>query len=238
MSDDIKVAVIAAGTAVVTTLLTIWAQASSTLFQVFLERWKRRAEHLRAMERYVSPLIHATYDLQSRIYNITVNKFIENNLASPKTEHAGYAVENSMFLIAQYFCWWELIRRETQFIDLGRWRKTSALSSSLDELTTIWRDAFRVHPGEQRAIGERMIQKGSRGSQCMGYADFLDALQQGRIPYSHRLEKEIKEIPNRKEKGSLIHLHRALLRVITLLDPKHRRFPKDRIKDIATNSAV
>jgi len=231
MVDDIKVAIIAAVTAVVTTLLTIWAQAGSALFQAFLDRQKRRAEQLRAMERYSAPLLHASYDLQSRIYNIVVNDFLKN-LNSPDPDTSNYSLQNTEYLIAQYFGWWEMIRCETQFIELGNWKKTTHLSKSLDEVTILWRNAFHLNPGEQRAIGERMVCNAARGREILGYADFLDALAKGVIPYSTRLEKEIKDLPNRKTKDDLVALHAALINILNLLDPKFRRFPAERRKKI------
>jgi hypothetical protein len=238
MSDNFKIAIISAVTAVLTTLLTIWAQTWSVFFQAYLERKKRRAEMLSNMERYSAPLLHSTYDLQSRIYNIITRKFLETNLSSPDTDNANYAVKNTMFLFAQYFGWWELIRREAQFVDLGREQSTIALSSLLSEVPMLCRDTFLVHPGEQRAIGERMIRSGSQGPQCLGYADFLDAVEAGRIPFSDRLQRGISEIPNIKTKSDLIRLHSALIDVLDLLDPKHRRFPTRRRAKIDVNIAV
>jgi hypothetical protein len=88
------------------------------------------------MERYSAPFLHASYDVQSRIYNIVINDFLKN-LSSPDPDTINYSLQNTEYLIAQYFGWCEMIRCETQFIELGSRKKTIQLSKSLDDLAVL-----------------------------------------------------------------------------------------------------
>ena len=97
-----------------------------------------------------------------------------------------YAVDNTLYVVGEFFAWIEIVRREVQFLDLGAEMSSKRLIDQIDEIrSTFSRDdlapVFKVFRGEQRAIGEIMSTglpsvpnfSGPR-SESIGYASFAD----------------------------------------------------------------
>jgi hypothetical protein len=125
------------------------------------------------------PLSRAAYDLQSRLFNILRGGVLGFVRAGNERERS-YVLDNTVFLVAQYLCWTELTRREVQYIDLGKDEETRCLQRLQDNIYGLWGTSryppiFCIFAGEQRAIGEALIQAGPRGLECMGYGAFLIA---------------------------------------------------------------
>jgi len=93
-----------------------------------------------------------------------------------------------------------------------------------------------VFAGEQRAIGERMIRDGSRGSECIGYAGFLDGLAKAPDPMLEYLRTDVRGLSARLDEARprLVALQNALIDLLTFLDPAFIRFPKERRTKIVT----
>lgn len=142
----------------------------------------RTIEYEQVMKRYQGPLLHAVYDLQSRLYNIIVQGLINAYYIHGNDSEKEYVVNNTVFVIAQYFAWTEIIRREIQFIDFRDLVNTKKLSELRDNIYGLWQtdgysDLFRVWAGEQRAIGELMVEEKNNQLTCIGYAAFLNKLK-------------------------------------------------------------
>ena len=138
-----------------------------------------------------------------------------------------------MFVIAQYFAWAELVRREIQFIDLGADEKTRLLAALQDKVYSIWQTnkfgpLLRVFAGEQRAIGERVIREGPHGSECMGYASFLDFFNSCQDPLLHAVEADVSTLGANLQEAlpRIVALQHALIDLLAFLDPLFIRFPK------------
>ena len=121
--------------------------------------------------KFREPLAHAAYDLQSRIFNIVKIGFLDLHLKNGNSRTRLYAVKNTLFLIAQYFAWTELVRREIRYIDSGTDEGTRRLARLPDNIYAIWQTdkydpLLRIFAGEQLAIGERLICEGPRGPMC------------------------------------------------------------------------
>src|SRR5450631_178247 len=179
------VAVVAAG-------IAVWGQLRVKRVEAQLELQKaeagRRAEAEQTARRFREPLGRAAYELQSRIFNIVQRDFLKEYLGGGDGRTRSYAINHTLFVIAQYFAWTELIRREIQFIDLGADKETRQLAQLQHKIYSGWQTDKYEHPvlrvfgGEQHAIGERMIVESPRGPQCMGYASFLDYIKGGPDP--------------------------------------------------------
>jgi hypothetical protein len=110
-----------------------------------------------------------------------------------------YVINNTVFLIAQYQCWSEEVRRGIQFIDLGKSGETRKLSRLQDNIYSLWgTDAYppvlRIFAGEQRAIGDALIQtdgKGLQVSECIGYGPFLKIFTPGTNPLIDALRADV-----------------------------------------------
>jgi hypothetical protein len=202
----------------------------------------RRAEAERTARKFSEPLGRAAYDLQSRIYNMIARpdaehphrgRFLEVYLRRGDKRTRNYAAKNTLFLIAQYFAWTELARREIQFIDLGADKQTRKLAELQDKIYNLWQTdrhdpLLRIFAGEQRALGERLIRDAQRGPECMGYASFLDFYKANPDPLLCALESEILSLGTslNRARPRLVAMQHALLDLLAFIDPQFVRFPE------------
>jgi hypothetical protein len=160
---------------------------------------------------------------------------IQVYLVKGNSREQNYVMNNTSFLIAQYLCWTELVRREIQFIDLGENAKTRDLLRLQDTIYSLWGtdrypSAFRIFAGEQRAIGEAAIQIAARGPECMGYGAFLTTFTNGVNPLIDELRADVTALGNGLGQATerLTDLQHALIDLLKMLDPEYLRFPEDR----------
>ena len=236
--DKISVSsVISSVVAICAAVIAVWGQLRVKRVEGQLEVQRaeavRRAETELTARRFREPLGRAAYELQSRIFNIVTRSFLALYLDKGDERTRFYAVKHTVFVIAQYFAWTELIRREIQFIDLGADEETRKLTGLQQKIYSIWQTdrhgpVLRVFGGEQHAIGERMIREGPRGPQCVGYAAFIDYLTGAPDPLVCALERDIQALSARWEQAlpRLIELQHALIDLVVFLDPAEIRFPK------------
>jgi hypothetical protein len=200
------------------------------------ERETKDEAALELVSRYRDPLLRSAFDLQSRIYNILEGGF--SHRQDPE-----YFRLNTLFVVAEFFGWLEIIRRELQFLDLGATGDTRELNVQLDRIrgdfatSRRWpNDPYYVYRGQQRAIGELMLSelggdlRGRPRHQCIGYARFV-AMQDdpGFARWFERLGKAIVDLPGTKPKR-LVSVQRALVDLIDFLDPHDERFQRGRSK--------
>jgi len=205
----------------------------------------RRTETEQTARKFREPLGRAAYELQSRIFNIVKTGFAEAYLGKSDDRTRLFAIKHTLFVIAQYFAWTELIRREIQFIDLGADGETRKLAQLQHKIYSIWQTErydplLRVFGGEQHAIGERMIREGPRGAQCIGYASFLDYMKSDPDPLICALENDVKSLGTCLERAlpRLTELQHSLIDLVVFLDPEEVRFPhKNRTKIDLKSSA-
>lgn len=237
MSTELLVALISAAVALSVAALTVWREIKSRRLEAEFEKWKlteeRRIELEKALSRYREHLARAAYDLQSRLYNILEQGLISAYLVLGGERERTYVVENTVFLFAQYLAWTEIIRRDIQFIDLGRDEQTRQLARLQDEVYSLFQTdrfhpTFRIFAGEQRAIGERMVRKGASGSDCIGYGAFLDRATELQDPLLEHLREDVQNLSTRLEaaRPRLIALQHALIDLLAFLDPDVLRFPE------------
>lgn len=196
---------------------------------------EKKTDSERIIARYRDPLGQAAYDLQSRLFNILKQELIERyvNLGTDRTR--SYVINNTVFLIAQYFAWTEIIRKEIQFIDLGENEQTRRLTRLRDTIYSLWQTdsfhpLFRFFAGEQRAIGENMIIEGPRGPECIGYAAFLNSSTHNDDQLLAALRSDTLELSTLLPAARLrlSKLQHALIDLLEFLDPDGIRFPLDR----------
>ena len=208
---------------------------------------ERRYRHDEIMKRYRAPLIHAVYELQSRIYNIVVKGFADKYGKNGNDGQREYAVKNTAYVIAQYFAWSEIIRNEVQLIEYDNPEETRRLSELRNKLYATWQtddiqDGFMFWAGEQRAIGELMIEKTDSGAHCIGYAAFLEKFRNQAHPLLKTLEVRVEKMIGGEAAclSRLCRLHGLLIELLDLLDEDYRYFPKKvrgRIPEDSCNGA-
>ncbi len=206
--------------------------ATAAGIQRELRAEERRTEFDAIVARYRGPLLHAAFDLQSRLWNILCRGFVQTFHANGTDRQKKYVVDNTLFVIGQYFCWIEIIRREVQFLDIGD--ETTDLSKLRNRIYYLWQTSnlprpFMVWAGEQRAIGESMILERQTGPDCMGYAAFMSALQAGDIPLLDHLRRDIELLAADPEHGRsrLEVIQGELVQLLELLDPDYCFFPAE-----------
>ncbi len=226
--------------------IAVWGQLRVKRVEAQLELQKAEAEHraetAQTARQFREPLGRAAYELQSRIFNIIKGGFLTEYLESSDGRTQSYVINHTVFVVAQYFSWTELIRREIQFIDLGEDEETRQLAHLQHKIYSAWQTdkyhpLLRVFGGEQHAIGERMIWEGPRGPQCMGFASFLDYIKGGPDPLICALKVDIESLGPRLEEAvpRLTELQHSLIDLVVFLDPGAVRFPQKNRTKISSN---
>lgn len=194
-------------------------------------------EARRLVARYRDPLLRSAFDLQSRLYNVLQVRGFRGR-RDPE-----YFRLNTLFVIAEFFGWLEIIRRDMQFLDLGATDVTRDLNAGIalvqDQFasTSSRSDEYYLYRGQQRAIGELMI--GPAGSatshpgprfECIGYASFVKKNQDPDYSrWFERFGKEVERLPGRQPER-LVCVQHALIDLIDLLDPGRQWYRGSRNK--------
>jgi len=192
-----------------------------------------KQETEKIVSKFRDPLLHAAYDLQSRIYNILRQDFLGVYYTKGTDREKEYAVDNTIFLIAQYLGWTELIRQEIQFLDLGEDDETRKLRTLQDGMYTqlrtdkVFGKGFRLFAGEQRAVGELMIDRGGETTRCIGYAKFLKDKNQDLDRWLQPLRDDVQNMAANPVlfEGRLVAMQHSLIDLLEFLDPGYVYFP-------------
>jgi hypothetical protein len=118
-----------------------------------------RREARRVLQAYRQPLLGAAFELQSRLHNILAQEFQRDYLDSPDPQRRAAAIDTTLYVLAQYFGWTEIIRREIQLLRFPRSGETQAialLARGISEafLSDEYGTALMIWRVEQRGIGE------------------------------------------------------------------------------------
>lgn len=221
--------------AALSALASVLAVVITATLTYRLHRVSRREAAEDLATRFREPLLQATHNLQSRMFNIARKDFLGRFLvADGATERErAYAVRNTVYLFGQYLGWVEVIRREAQYVDPRR-RGTNRLiverlEAVRDCLAASERAddrALRLFRGEQRAVGEVMLvptdsARNTPRWECVGYAGFNERLAD---PAFRRwftpLEDDVAEIAARGGVPPRVkELQHALVDLMDALDP-------------------
>jgi hypothetical protein len=202
-------------------------------------RARARAEDAAAlMARYRDPVLRAAYDLQSRIYNIAEQNFLGKYYRHDEARFREYARDNTLYVFAEYLGWVEIVRQEVSFLDLGDEQRSRELNERFERVrTALLTDhlprPFMIFHGQQRAIGELMIEEidaPMAGPQrtCMGYAAF--AAKQADPVFAEwfkplRESLEAAASVSDVDLGRLYMVQRSLVALLDHLDPGNVLFP-------------
>ena len=184
-----------------------------------------RAEEV--LTRYREPLAAAAFDLQSRLYNILrMNFFDKYGEGHPRAEDA---LSTTLFRLAQYFGWTEILRRDIQFLSFPEddaTRRVAQLQSKTSKrfLTDSPGPALMIWADEQRAIGELMIVEEHGKVLCMGYANFTKQCDGAFAAWRDRLRIEVHEEAAQARLRDVQHL---LCELVETLDAERVRYTED-----------
>jgi hypothetical protein len=186
-----------------------------------------RAEQAEAvLKRYREPLAAAAFDLQSRLYNILRLKFYEK---FGNGDRGDEPLTSTLFRLAQYFGWTEILRRDIQFLSFPEdedTQKVADLQSRIAHcfLTDEHGSALMIWNDEQRALGELMIAEEHGKVLCMGYAKFREDHDGVFAPWLERLRTELSDSRAKERMREAQHL---LCELVETLDSRRLRYRKD-----------
>ena len=270
MDASIWVAVAAGGFAVVNLVLTSFVKKSSDLRAGNLERSlsqereerqqqhqaqmirledeleQRREQQSRSyvagelMRTYQDPLLRSAIDLQSKFFNILTLNLLDKFYLNGSEVEKEYTIENTLYVVAEYLGWVEILRREVQFIDLGNDEENRALVHQIDAISQSFLGSelpkpFRIFRGEQRAIGELMMtylpsEEGPYRRECIGYATFLESQEKNAFNrWFRKIREDIDDLANGQgNPARLVSLQNGLIDLISFLDPEGLKCPLNR----------
>jgi hypothetical protein len=241
-SPELIVAAISALLSLVAGVLGARANMRAKQLDHELERQRRQENAAeiaqRILHRYRDPLLDAAQTLQSRTFNIVANGYLATYLNCDDSDERAYARRYTVFAVAEYMTWVEIVRRELRFLDIGDEDRNRQLLARLTKTQVTLqsdkiRGPFRVFRGRQRAIAELMMVPtgASEGPQneCIGYAAFCDRLDDDPdfAAWFDSLLKEVDLLVIRDNDDRIIQLQNDLVDLIDHLDPKALRIPPD-----------
>jgi hypothetical protein len=242
MNTQVVVAVIAAGVSVVSALVTGRMTSWSAIRTKRFERAQSKTEQSEMiLSRYREPLLNSAHDLQGRIYNIVKRGYLASYLHCGDPDLERYARNYTVYSVAQYICWGEIVRRDMRYLDLGgeaenrKWVRVLEVTQAVISYEEGSRP-IRLFRGEQRAIGEVMMAPTPTGDpqsgrfEALGYAAFCEKLESDTefARWFSRLRADVDAIAdgNPAEQDRLVSLQSGLIDLIEFLDPEGARLPK------------
>ncbi|WP_198545946.1 hypothetical protein [Actinacidiphila yeochonensis] len=234
-------AAVAVGGAVLTALSGYWQQ-----------RRLSSMEQRTYMSRYGGSLAWAAYDLQTRLFNILHSHRIDQDpargdgfltafLVRGSARDAEFVRRSTVFVLAEYLGWVEILRRDIQFLDLGRNSLNTRIMRQIAEVGHCLAaidpasSELRLFRARQRAVGELMVHPDSEPGRrrCLGFAEFCERLD-GDSRFAEWFEVLLADVDRlaadtAPAAARLRALQTQLVVLIDLLDPKQARFPKFRL---------
>jgi hypothetical protein len=245
----------------VSAIVALCGAAGTALLGYWQQRRLRQWEQRTYMDRYGGSLVWAAFDLQSRFYNILQGHAVDRNpargngyltsfLLRGTPEEAQFIRRSTVFVLAEYLGWVEILRRDIQFLDLGKSRvnsrimlQISRVSGSLARIDSVNND-LRLFRAQQRAVGELMIHPdGEPGRRrCLGFAEFCARLDHD-ADFAAWFAPLLAEVDHLAADTSpavarLQDVQGELVALVDLLDPHRARFPRFRTAFRSTGEAA
>lgn len=192
---------------------------------------------LNLLRMYQDSLLQSAQDLQGKLFNILRLHLLRNFYFDGSFSEKEYSVENTLYVIAEYLCWVEVIRREVQFLSAAQEQQSHQMMQSTDNvaeafLTSSLPATFRIFRGEQRAIGEILMTDTDNTTdrhEPIGYAAFLRMRKDEEFSrWFRKLRMDIDDLANGGGSAErLVRLQNALIDLIDVLDPDYVRVPQN-----------
>ena len=192
-----------------------------------IDREKRELEAEAVLARYRDPLTAAAYDLQSRLYNILQQGFL-TAYGGEGNERQEDAIKSTLFRLAQYFGWTEILRQDISAWKFAQDEDTRAVGELLAAVqgsfqTDAFPTEFMIWRDEQRAIGEMMIVEESGPKTCVGYARFVELYDDRMRRWLERIERNLRAGAGSND-YRLSRIQNDLVNLVQKLDPKQLRY--------------
>ncbi|MEV7086349.1 hypothetical protein AB0O07_10685 [Streptomyces sp. NPDC093085] len=236
----------------VSAVVAVCSAALAGFFGYWQQRRLRSWEQRDYMDRYGASLAWAAFDLQTRLFNILRGHVLDNDpdrgdgymtsfLTRGTEREAAFARRSTVFVLAEYLGWVEILRRDVQFLDLGGNRLNTRVMLQLSRIGAILAridavsNELRLFRGQQRAIGELMVHpEGEPGRRrCLGFAEFCAKLDDDAAfaLWFSDLLADVDRLAGDTAPAvpRLGELQTELVALIDLLDPQEARFPQFRL---------
>ncbi|WP_329456233.1 hypothetical protein [Streptomyces sp. NBC_01497] len=228
------------------------ASASATAVLGYWQQQRLRTMEQRTlMDSYGASLAWAAFDFQGRVFNIlrghVVDRapgervgYLTSFLTRGTEQEAEYARRSTVFVLAEYLGWVEILRRDVQFLDLGNSATNRSVMAQISKvghsLSAIAPDSneLRLFRAEQRAVGELMVHPDGdpKRRRCLGFAEFCARLDHDEAfrGWFQRLLDDVDElaVDTGPAVPRLEDIQRQLVMLLDLLDPRAERFPQFR----------
>ncbi|MEV6797753.1 hypothetical protein AB0M91_05330 [Micromonospora rifamycinica] len=234
MRPEVLIAILSAAVALVSILVTArTAHRTTVVSHELQEKTRERTRDELADElfrHYQDPLRWSAESLQSRLYNVLRCGLLPRYLRCGDPGDERYVVDNTVYVLAEYLGWVELLRRHHRFLDDNAEKNAGDLAGIIQRThetlaTDSLRGPLRLFRGQQRAIGELMLtwteSPAGRVRDVLGYARFCQLLDTdpGFRSWFGRLRAEVPAIQHSDDHGNqrLHQLHDDLLDLLDLL---------------------
>jgi hypothetical protein len=192
---------------------------------------EREAEAEAVLERYRGPLVAAAFDLQDRLDNlINPERDFLAAYGGRKNPLREEAIRTTLYRVGQYLCWVEIMRADRQFLRFREPAHTRAVADLVSEVGRTFADDrygrdFMLWREEQRAIGERMIERHGDEAGCVGYATFAEHYDMTYLRWLGRFEKKLdrETALSSRRLPALREMLRALVKALDPEELRHRR---------------
>jgi len=189
---------------------------------------ERRSAAKVALDRYRGPLLDAAWQFGDRVDNIRNGGFL--NYLSPGSGREQDAKLSTLFRVAYYFGWREVVRTEVQLLRFENEDDTRLVAGFLADVARVFAvdqlDGARamLWADEQRGIGELMIEQRADGSSVVrGHAAFHRDYQEVFASWMERLAGDLFS-PAALESDRLRLLQWALFGLVQRLDEEDAYF--------------
>lgn len=242
-SIELIVAVSSAVLSIISGFVSARASNKARRFEYELERQRKKEDAAETAERilhqYREPLVDAANTLQGRLYNIMEKNFLGKFYTTETDQmQRDYARDYTVYAIAEYLTWVEILRREMRFQDLGDLKRNQDLMERLTSIQYAFQrddlpNQFQVFRGRQRAIAEVMMVPTNAGegprSEAMGYASFVQKLADDPrfMQWFAQLRIDVDTVSTSDAAANvrLVHLQRELIDLMDFLDDQNMRVP-------------
>jgi hypothetical protein len=211
----------------------------------FWERWLpdqltwRREQRVRQRQLLATqrdPAVRAINELQGRLWVILSTRAANYHYVKQQGDEA-YYIQSTAFLVAQYFAWSELMRRQIAALDY------SDLSLLLEEVSEAFAHGgpgFQIYRLEQREIGERLMPqtKADSDAAIFRYSEFRDMMAVPKpaerlLVLRDRSQHLLDHIERELERATRIQ--NALVDLLDFIDAERRWVRPDRRRKFSLN---
>lgn len=204
----------------------------------FWERWLpdhltwRREQRVRQRQLLATqrdPAVRAINELQGRLWVILSTKAANYHYVKELGDEE-YYIQSTAFLVAQYFAWSELMRRQIAALD---YNDLSLLLEEVSEAFAHGGPGFQIYRLEQREIGERLMpqMKADPDAAIFRYSEFRDMMAAPKpaeklLALRDRSRYLLDHIDREMERARLIQ--NALVDLLDFIDAERRWVRPDR----------